>query len=166
MARGLGETTITISVLDRLIDMEPENKAENLLSRTQSLRLLRTAVRRDLEWLLNSRRVADPPDENLNEINRSAYVYGLPDLSALTMATAADRNRLMRQILATINLFEPRLSNVRIVIVETEDPSKKDVRLRIDAMLRTDPVPEPISFDSIIELKSGNCHLTGDDDAR
>ena len=166
MARGLGETTITISVFDRLIDLEPENKAENLLSRAQSLRLLRASVRRDLEWLLNSRRIADPPNENLKEVNRSAYVYGLPDLSALTMATAADRNLLMRQILATINLFEPRLSNVRIVTVETEDPCKKDVRLRIDAMLRTDPVPEPISFDSVIELKSGNCHLTGGDDAR
>ncbi len=166
MARGLGETTITISVLDRLIDLEPENKAENLLSRTQSLRLLRASVRRDLEWLLNSRRVADPPNENLKEVNKSTYIYGLPDLSALTMATAADRGRLMRQILATINIFEPRLSNVRIVIVETEDSSKKDVRLRIEAMLRTDPVPEPISFDSVIELKSGNCHLSGGDDAR
>jgi len=166
MARGLGETTITISVLDRLIDLEPENNAENLLSRTQSLRLLRASVRRDLEWLLNSRRIADAPDEGLKEVNKSAYVYGLPDLSTLTMATAADRTRLMRQILATINLFEPRLSNVRLVIVETEDPSKKDVRLRIEAMLRTDPVPEPISFDSVIELKSGNCHLSGGEDAR
>lgn len=166
MARGLGETTITISVLDRLIDNEPENKAENQLSRTQSLRVLRAAVRRDLEWLLNSRRIADPPDEGLKEVNKSTYVYGLPDLSTLTMATAADRNRLMRQILATINLFEPRLSNVRLVMVETADPGKKDVRLRIEAMLRTDPVPEPISFDSVIELKSGNCHLTGGDDAR
>ena len=166
MARGLGETTITISVLDRLIDLEPDNKAESLLSRTQSLRLLKAAVRRDLEWLLNSRRIADPPDEGLKEVNKSAYVYGLQDLSTLTMAVAADRNRLMRQILATINLFEPRLSNVRLVIVETADPGKKDVRLRIEAMLRTDPVPEPISFDSVIELKSGNCHLSGGEDAR
>ena len=65
MARALGETTITISVLDRLIDLEPESRAENQLSRSQSLRLVKAAVRRDLEWLLNSRRIADPPDENL-----------------------------------------------------------------------------------------------------
>ena len=109
MARGLGETTITISALDRLIDLEPDNRLENPLSRSQSVRLLKNAVRRDLEWLLNSRRIADPPDEGLKELNRSAYVYGLPDLSALTMASSADRNRLVRQILATINLFEPRL---------------------------------------------------------
>ena len=31
MARGLGETTITISALDRLIDLEPDNRMENPL---------------------------------------------------------------------------------------------------------------------------------------
>jgi type VI secretion system protein ImpF len=166
MARGLGETTITISALDRLIDLEPDNHMENPLSRSQSVRLLKSAVRRDLEWLLNSRRIADPPDEGLKELNRSTYVYGLPDLSALTMASTADKNRLVRQILSTINLFEPRLMNVRLVMVETPDASKKDVRLRIEAMLRMDPVPEPVSFDTVIELKSGNCHLSGGEDAR
>jgi len=166
MARSLGETTITISVLDRLIDVEPDNRMENPLSRSQSVRLLKSAVRRDLEWLLNSRRICEPPDEGLKEVNRSVYIYGLPDLSSLTMASSGDRNRLVRQILATINLFEPRLSNVRLVMVETPDAAKKDVRLRIEAMLRMDPVPEPVSFDTVIELKSGNCHLTGGDDAR
>ncbi len=166
MARALGETTITISALDRLIDLEPDNRMENPLSRTQSVRLLKSAVRRDLEWLLNTRRIADPPDEGLKEVNRSVYTYGLPDLSTLSMASAADRNRLVRQVLAAINLFEPRLTNVRLVMVETADAGKKDVRLRIEAMLRMDPVPEPVTFDTVIELKSGSCHLTGGDDAR
>jgi type VI secretion system protein ImpF len=166
MPRGLGETTITISALDRLIDHEPENRMENPLSRAQSVRLLKSSVRRDLEWLLNTRRIAEPPDEGLKELNKSVYVFGLPDLSTLTMANAADKNRLVRQILGTINLFEPRLTNVRLVVVETPDAGKKDVRLRIEAMLRMDPVPEPITFDTVIELKSGSCHLTGGDDAR
>jgi type VI secretion system protein ImpF len=166
MARGLGETTITISALDRLIDLEPDNRMENPLSRSQSVRLLKSAVRRDLEWLLNSRRIADPPDEGLKEVNKSVYTYGLPDLSALTMASTADRNKLVRQVLTTINMFEPRLMNVRLVMVETENAGKKDVRLRIEAMLRMDPVPEPVSFDTVIELKSGSCHLSGGDDAR
>lgn len=166
MARGLGETTITVSALDRLIDLEPDNRMENPLSRSQSIRLLKSSVRRDLEWLLNSRRIADAPDEGYKELNRSVYTYGLPDMSALTMASTTDRNRLVRSILASINLYEPRLTNVRLVVVETPDAGKKDVRFRIEAMLRMDPVPEPISFDTVIELKSGNCHLTGGDDAR
>ena len=55
---------------------------------------------------------------------------------------------------------------MRVVFVETEDAAKQDVRLRIEAMLRMDPVPEPISFDTVIEVKSGNCHLSGAGDAR
>ncbi len=166
MARNLGETTVTIPVLDRLIDLEPGNQTENPPSRSQSERLLKRAVRRDLEGLLNTRRNSDPPEEGLKEVNRSAYVYGLPDLSALTMATSGDRNKLVKQLLAAINLFEPRLANVRLVMVETPDAAKHQVRLRIEAMLRMDPSPEPISFDTVIELKSGNCHLSGGDDAR
>jgi|SRR5580698_277177 type VI secretion system protein ImpF len=166
MARSLGETTITLSVLDRLIDLEPDNRMENALSRSQSVRVLKNAVRRDLEWLLNTRRICDPPDEGLKELNKSAYIYGLPDLSSLTMAASGDRNKLVRQILATINLFEPRLANVRLVMVEVPDSAKKDVHLRVEAMLRMDPVPEPITFDTVIELKSGNCHLSGGEDAR
>jgi type VI secretion system protein ImpF len=166
MARGAGETTITISVLDRLIDTEPDTRIENPLSRSQSVRLLKNSVHRDLEWLLNTRRIADAPDEGLKEVNRSAYVYGLPDLSAVSVGSSGDRNRLVRQILATINMFEPRLANVRVVLVEVPDSGKKDVRMRIEAMLRMDPVPEPISFDTVIELKSGSCHLSGGEDAR
>jgi type VI secretion system protein ImpF len=166
MARGLGETTITISALDRLIDLEPDNRMENPLSRSQSVRLLRGSVRRDLEWLLNSRRIAEPPDEGLKELNKSVYTYGLPDLSTLAMASASDRNKLVRQVLTAINTFEPRLMNVRLVLVESPDAGKKDVRLRIEALLRMDPVPEPVSFDTVIELKSGSCRLTGGDDAR
>jgi len=166
MPRGLGETTITLSVLDRLIDLEPENSLENPLSRTQSVRVLKSAVRRDLEWLLNTRQIVDTPDEALKEANRSVYVYGLPDLSALTMATAGDRNRLTKQLTAAIANFEPRLTNVRLSLVEKPDAAKKDVHLRIEAMLRMDPVPEPVSFDTVIELKSGRCHLSGGEDAR
>ncbi len=166
MARGIGETTITISVLDRLIDAEPENRMENPLSRAQSVRLLKASVRRDLEWLLNTRRIADPPDDGLKEVNRSTYVYGLPDLSSVSVGNVGDRNRMVRNIVATINTFEPRLANVRLVLVETPDSGKKDVRLRIEAMLRMDPVPEPVSFDTVIELKSGSCHLSGGEDAR
>lgn len=166
MPRSLGESTITLSILDRLIDYEPDNRLENPLSRSQSVRVLKASVRRDLEWLLNTRRIADPPDEALKEVNKSVYTYGLPDLSTLTMEASGDRNRVVRQITAAITNFEPRLTNVRLSLVERPDASKNDVRLRIEAMLRMDPVPEPISFDTVIELKSGKCHLSGGDDAR
>lgn len=166
MARNLGETTITNSLLDRLIDLEPAAGMESALSRAQSIRLLRAAVRRDLEWLLNTRRNPDIPEDGPQEIHRSMLAYGLPDLSALRMATAADRGRLTRQVAAAIALFEPRLAGVRVSLRETSDPSRQDVRMRIQAMLRMDPVPEPVSFDTVLEIKTGNCRISGGDDAR
>lgn len=161
MARTPGDITVTLSVLDRLIDHEPKSQSEAPLTRSQSVRLLKAAVQRDLEWLLNTRRIFQEPDESLKEINRSAYIYGLPDFSQYTMASASDQSKLLRQLLTTIKLFEPRLANVRLVPIETTEKGVQQFRLRIEAMLLMDPSPEPVSFDTVIGLKSGNCRVSG-----
>jgi len=59
------EGPVTLSVLDRLIDQEPERKLEPPLTRSQSLRELKAALRRDLEWLLNTRRTIEEPPASL-----------------------------------------------------------------------------------------------------
>jgi type VI secretion system protein ImpF len=161
MARTPGDITVTLSVLDRLIDREPKSESEAPLTRSQSVRLLKAAVQRDLEWLLNTRRIFQEPDESLKEVNRSAYIYGLPDFSQYTMASAADQAKLLRQLLATIKMFEPRLGNVRLVPVENSEMGIQQFRLRIEAMLLMDPSPEPVSFDTVIGLKSGNARISG-----
>jgi type VI secretion system protein ImpF len=166
MSRTQGDVTVTLSVLDRLIDQEPNSQVEAPLSRAQSVRLLRNAIRRDLEWLLNTRRNFQDPDESMNEVNHSLYVYGLPDFSTYTMASPADQTKLLRHLVATIKLFEPRLANVRVVPQESAPSGLQQVRLRIDAMLLMDPTPEPVSFDTVIELRSGVCRLTGDANER
>jgi type VI secretion system protein ImpF len=166
MSRTQGDVTVTLSVLDRLIDQEPNSQVEAPLSRAQSVRVLKNAIRRDLEWLLNTRRNFQEPDESMNEVNHSLYVYGLPDFSAYTMASSADQSKLLRHLAATIKLFEPRLANVRVVPSESSSSGLQRVRLRIEAMLMMDPTPEPVSFDTVIELRSGVCRLTGDANAR
>ena len=165
MAR-FGDINVTLSVLDRLVDEDPKNQAEVPLSRAQSVRMLKGAVRRDLGWLLNTRRISEEPDETLKELNRSLYLYGLPDLSTYNVASSADQAKLIRHLSSTIKLFEPRLANIRIV--QAEPPSStglREVKLRIEGILLMDPSPEPISFDTTIELKSGICRLTGDANA-
>jgi len=166
MSRTQGDITVTLSVLDRLIDHEPNSQVEAPLTRTQSVRQLKSAARRDLEWLLNTRRNFREPDESLEETSRSLYVYGLPDFSTYTMASPADQAKLLRHLLTTIKMFEPRLANVRIVPLESPTIGLQRFRLRIEGMLLMDPTPEPVSFDTVIELRSGVCRLTGDANAR
>ena len=165
MSRNQGDVTVTLSVFDRLIDNEPDSLVEAPLSRAQSVRLLKAAARRDLEWLLNTRRNFQDPDESLKEVNHSVYVYGLPDFSTYTMASSGDQSKLLRHLQAAIKLFEPRLANVRVVPLE-KPPSGCSFRLRIEGLLLMDPTPEPVSFDTVIELRSGVCRLTGDANAR
>ena len=161
MPRSQGDITVTLSVLDRLLDQESGTQIEAPLSRSQSVRLLKSAVRRDLEWLLNTRRIFPEPDESLKEVNRSLYMYGLPDFSTYTMASSADQTKLLRHLLTAIKLFEPRLANVRIVPLENSTIGFQEFRLRIEGLLLMDPAPEPVSFDTVIELRSGVCRLTG-----
>jgi type VI secretion system protein ImpF len=152
MARADFNINIVPSVLDRLLDNEPHVSKEPPSSRTQDLRALQAAVGRDLEALLNSRREAleDLPNDFV-ELNRSLMIYGLPDLTSLSLLNQADRNRVRRAVENAIAIFEPRLSRVRVAL---EAPREHDrgLRFRVDALLRVDPTPEPVSFDAVLQL--------------
>lgn len=165
MARAQADSSVTLSVLDRLIDTDPKTSSEVPITQAQSVRLLKSAVRRDLEWLLNTRRIAVEPDESLREVNRSLYIYGLPDFSSYSIASPKDQNKLLRVLQGTIKLFEPRLANVRIVPLESTAVGTRTLRFRIDGLLLMDPAPEHISFDTVLKLTSGEYEVKGDADA-
>ena len=48
---------VQLSILDRLTDDEPAARTEAPITREKSLRMLRSAVQRDLEALLNTIRI-------------------------------------------------------------------------------------------------------------
>ena len=98
MARWEPEQTVTQSVLERLIDRDPQASTEAPPTRAQSVRQLRASVRRDLEWLLNTRRTPEAAADDLPEVARSLYNYGLPDLNALNWESSRDRTRLARAV--------------------------------------------------------------------
>jgi type VI secretion system protein ImpF len=101
----------------------------------------------------------------LTEVNRSLYVYGLPDLSSYSLASQKDQAKLLRIIQSTIKTFEPRLAHVRIASVEIPTSGLQALRLRIEGMLNVGPAPEYVSFDTLFELRSGTCRVRGDADA-
>jgi type VI secretion system protein ImpF len=144
---------VTLSVLDRLLDYEPEVSYEPPASRSKSLRIFRQAVRRDLEWLLNTRQVAKGLPEGLKELNNSLAAYGLPDFSAAS--TTGDDQALVREAIEEcIRVFEPRLQDV-VVTLEPPRETERALRFRIDALLVIDPAPEPVTFDTTLQLVSG-----------
>ena len=59
MAKTDPDVAVTPALLDRLIDLEPKVAADPPASRSQSVRQLKASLRRDLEWLLNTRRIPD-----------------------------------------------------------------------------------------------------------
>ena len=156
MALPTPDSAVTLSVLDRLIDLDPRNSKEAPLTRSESVRMLHDALRRDLEWLLNTRRVAVPPDEALRELNRSVYVFGLPDFTGYSVATPEDKTRLIRQLQNAVKLFETRIARVRIIPLEADSGgAARTLRFRIEGLLLMDPEPEHVSFDTVLQLTSG-----------
>src|SRR5205085_12148684 len=102
---------VTIAVLGRLRDYEPEITREPVASRAKSLRQLKQSVRRDLEWLLNTRQTVGGAPPDLKELSNSLAAYGLPDFSNLSTESADDQKRMQREIEDAVRIFEPRLED-------------------------------------------------------
>jgi len=155
------ELVVTPSVLDRLIDMEPRQAEDSPSTRAQSVRRLRLAVRRDLEWLLNTRRNPDEAPESLAELSQSVYNYGLPDFSSVSLNSPKDRDWLLVEVERTVALFEPRLKDVRVTLLDTPGVNRV-LHFQIEGMLQMDPAPEQVSFDTVLQLTNGEYQIRGD----
>lgn len=162
MARAEPDSNVTQSVLERLIDEDPLSRSEKPISRAQSIRVLKGSLRRDLEWLLNTRRVAEPAPESFPEVNQSLYHYGLPDFAALSVSSPRDRSKLLRVLEATVALFEPRLKDVKVTLVEAPAQGSRALRFQIEGLLQMDPAPEHISFDTVLQMTTGEYQINGE----
>lgn len=146
---------VTLSVLDRLMDFEPQVQREPPKSRSVSLREMKAAVRRDLEWLLNSRSFLKAADLSLEETKNSVAVYGLPDITGMGAENPDEQNRLAASLEHAIRVFEPRFLNPRITM-EPPTATERAIKFRIEAQLDVDPAPEPVVFDTVLQLGSGD----------
>jgi type VI secretion system protein ImpF len=128
-----------------------------------NLRELKKAVTRDLEDLLNTRQemLEELPSEFV-EVSRSLVSYGLPDFTAFSLLSKHDRNRIRRALEQAIATFEPRLDRVSVAL---EPPREHDraLRFHIEAMLRVQPAPEPVSFDAVLQLTTQKYVVQGQD---
>lgn len=142
---------IQASILDRLIDDSPDDYDVKELYKGQSLKQLRTSVRRDLENLLNAKVQWLTWPDNYEELEHSLLNYGLHDFSSMRVSSLEGRQLLCDKVAQAIKRFEPRFIEVEVEIVDKEQPLDRIMRLRINALLYADPEPEYISFDSEVE---------------
>lgn len=164
MARPSLDAPVTLSILDRLTDLDPKTRTvEAPLSRAESVRRLKAGLRRDLEWLLNTRQSAQ--QNAAAEVTRSVFAFGLPDFSSFSVASPKDQLRLVRTIKNALDIFEPRLANVRLTILDSTAQGTRAIRFRLDGVLRMDPSPEQVSFDTILQLTTGDFQVRGGGDA-
>ena len=149
MARANTETLVTQSILDRLMEVE-----DWPATRSQSTRFFRDALKRDLEWLLNTRQPPMPELAGYPAAKASVINYGLPDISSLGLSNASDHRTLRIAIEVCLRNYEPRLMDIRVTL-EGSDTVDRRLRFHIEGNMKLDPAPEEIAFDTVLELTSG-----------
>jgi type VI secretion system protein ImpF len=158
MARQAANDLPSLSLLDRLIDLEPEKDVEATLGRAELVRRTRERVRRDLESLLNTRLRCEPLPEGLEALADSVFNFGVPDNSGASLASPDERESLAAIIEQVIRRHEPRFSRLRVTVA---DPGRAErtLHFRIEAILNVRPEVRPIVFDSNLEPVSGSFQL-------
>jgi type VI secretion system protein ImpF len=149
------------SLLDRLLDEQPTETRETPQTRSQVLRQLKQSLRRDLENLLNTRRMCATWPENLSQLEFSLVSYGLPDISGAKLGSAQNRQEFQEIVERVIRHFEPRFKSVSVEMLEQAEPLDRILRFRIDALLYAEPAPEPVIFDSALEPVTGSVKVKG-----
>lgn len=142
------------SVLDRLLDARPQQPESPSDHALLDLSGYRAQVARDVETLLNTRR-SDPHDRaaDFPEASRSILRYGIMDLNSLTLQDPDDQTALREDIRRAIELFEPRLSKVRVAL-DLPRGSERALRFRVGAVLSAHPQRPGVTFDATLHLTS------------
>ena len=145
-------------LLDRLTDNAPEKKDEASFERVVSISRYREGVLRDLRWLLSASRHSD--DEDLQEyplVRVSTLNYGLRSLCGRT-AESAGGGALERDILQTIENYEPRISPDSLEVEVKPNPDSKarnELIIEIRGDLWARPMPEEFLMKTQVDLETG-----------
>jgi type VI secretion system protein ImpF len=152
-----------MSLLDRLIDDEPDKMRDVPLSAAEAETALKISVRRDLEALLNARRRWRSWPSGFTELGASLLGYGIADFASGAFNDPQQRDWLRADIERSIRQFEPRLAAVRVTLVDRADLLDATLHLRIDAVLQSEPAPEPIAFDTLVDSATAEIFVQNTD---
>jgi type VI secretion system protein ImpF len=170
MAELSSQDRLQPSLLDRLIDQEPQNKRESNEARVLSRAELRAAVLRDLSWLFNATRPEpEPQSERTEEIDRwreaghareSVLNYGLPAFAGLTLASL-DLDQMKRLVAEAVCRFEPRIDprTLNIEARATSETHHNTMQLLIRGHMWAQPVPLELLLAAEVDVETGNTRV-------
>lgn len=149
VARIKSENLVTQTIVDRLVDRDswPETRAA-------SVAMYRESLKRDLEWLLNTRQPVLPILESFPATSKSVFNFGFPDLHSFDGSAGKEQNALVAAMERCIRTFEPRIRQARVFLTRT-DLLSRSLKFHIEGQLVFDNVQEDIKFDTVLELISG-----------
>lgn len=135
-----------------------------------SARILREAVRRDIEALFNTERfesmplLADGEEEAMTdhpldlsdfpEVRRSVINFGVPSFSGRSTRDF-DKEMLAREIKAVLSTFEPRLKDSATKVTVITSDKVQGLQIELDAVLIMTPTPERMKLRTTINLDNG-----------
>jgi type VI secretion system protein ImpF len=160
MATARHQAGITLSLLDRLLDLQPESQAEAPLSSWEQLREYKTSLCRDLSALLNTRRAEQDFDPAYEEATDSLLSFGITDFTSYNLKSGTEQDQLRRSIERAIRQFEPRLTRVSVSI-EEPDPLHPVLRFQIEALIKVGMAGEPAAFDIALPRGSHRMAVSG-----
>lgn len=156
---------LTPSLLDRLLDDEPNREEEAPLSEQATLRLMKHGLQRDVEDLLNSRRSTGSLSPSFEELADSLVNYGLPRPYSSDVKRLRSQTSLCQLIADTIRAFEPRLLEVRVFPnLSASSPLRNDglMKFTIEGFLTVAPLRpnvQEISFQAAYDGFTGTYTL-------
>jgi type VI secretion system protein ImpF len=165
MARPARSPRLQHSLWDRLTNPELIRGENVALSPGSEIERLKNEVCRDLEWLLNTRTAPLDIPDGLKELESSLVKFGLPDFSTLNFGDPKVKDRLATLLESVIRQFEPRLvkESVKVEFNDLDqDKSRSMMHYRIRAELRVKPIPQPVQFDTVLELVSKSFSVKGE----
>lgn len=149
------------SLVDRLTDDARTPAALRVEGMGEKERYI-ASVARDLEWLLNTLRTPNIDFDAFEELPRSVYAYGLPDLTSINRDNTDAKRQLLRNVEEVIDRFEPRLRDVRIELVESDgEQYRRELRFVVQGTLMMDPSPQRLMFNGVLDYVSGAYELGG-----
>jgi type VI secretion system protein ImpF len=162
MATAANQSAITLSLVDRLFDLEPDSQVEAPLSSWEQFRVLKAALCRDLAVLLNTRRAEKDFDPAYEDATNSLLSFGITDFTSYNLKSSDEQEQVRRSIERAIRLFEPRLARVSVSLEETEQV-RPVLQFQIDAVLRVGLRDEPLMLDVSLQRDSRRIAVTGGD---